>query len=278
MQIAILGLGAIGSVMAWKLKKQGHKVVSANLPRTFSIHQQGQPSQNISIDEWKDEPIDWLIICTKAGQTLEAVKPILAKTKLIKQVLCIQNGMGQHQELAKQMPDVPIWAGVSTEGAYRIDKKNVQYAAKGQTLIGVVAQAKKANPKVIPSPFHLAENINLIMLNKLAVNAVINPLTAYFKCTNGELLNDAHKAHFVKLCNEIRLLYEALNWPKVEPFIQRVAQIAKQTQSNRSSSLQDVLAGRKTELAYINGYLIEKAKHINHPMPLSEFYLQHLAH
>lgn len=278
MNIAILGLGAIGAITAWKLQQQGHKVFNIRNACSLEIQQHNQANQTLNIEAWKEQTLDWLIICTKAGQTLEAIEAIKPKQALVEQILCIQNGMGQHQKLAKEVNNIPIWAGVSTDGAYRVNQKTVCYAAAGQTLIGAVAHTTKANADTVPNIFELAEKIELIMLNKLAVNAVINPLTSYLKCTNGELLSDKHKAEFVKLCHEIQTLYEALGWPVIEPFIQRVAQVAHQTKSNRSSSLQDVLVGRKTELAYINGYLIEQAKHINHPMPLSEFYLKALAH
>lgn len=276
MRIAILGLGAMGSVIAWKLKKQGHQILSARSGRAFIIERNGQTLAQLNLNAWQDEPIDWLIICTKAGQTIDAIAPILPKANLIKQVLCIQNGMGQHRQLSRELPTLPIWAGISTEGAYRLDAHKIEYAAEGRTLIGPLIQPLKAILSDVPDPLEMADNIDLIMLNKLAVNAVINPLTAYFKCPNGQLLSDKYKADFVKLCHEIQTLYQALNWPAFEPFIQKVAQIAKQTEANRSSSLQDVLAGRKTELAYISGYLIGRAKEINHPMPLSEFYLQQL--
>lgn len=277
MNIAILGIGAIGSVMAWRLQQAQHQVFAADKARQIFL-QQGITQHTLQLPKWSQQTLDWLIICTKAGQTLDAIQKISDKHRQIKQILCVQNGLGQHQALAKQIAHTPIWAGVSTEGAYRTTEQQVCYAAQGQTLVGVLAKPALSDAKRLPKPFILAENIELVMLNKLAVNAVINPLTAYFQCTNGELLSAQYKKHFVQLCHEIQTLYQALNLPAIEPFIQRVAQIAKQTKHNRSSSLQDVLAGRTTELAYISGYLLKRAQDINHPMPLTEFYLQQLPH
>ncbi len=277
MKIAIVGIGAIGSLIAWRLQQEQHQVFAAYSAYTGYI-EQDKKKHLLQLPAWQHETIDWLIICTKAGHTLEAMQGLLDKCVQIKQILCLQNGLGQQQKLAKQVTQIPVWAGITTEGAYRISKQYTHYAGVGQTLIGLFANSSLADTTAIPKPLLLAENIELIMLNKLAVNAVINPLTAYFKCTNGELLSNQYKGAFVKLCYEIQTLYQALNLPAIEPFIQRVAHIAKQTAHNRSSSLQDVLAGQTTELAYISGYLLKLAADINQPMPLTQFYLEQLPH
>jgi 2-dehydropantoate 2-reductase len=48
------------------------------------------------------------------------------------------------------------------------------------------------------------------------------------------------------------------DWPM--DTLARSCDIAEQTAANTSSMLADVLAGRSTELSYINGYLLKQAK------------------
>jgi 2-dehydropantoate 2-reductase len=100
-------------------------------------------------------------------------------------------------------------------------------------------------------------NIKLAQWQKLAVNAVINPLTALFDINNGKLLTLAEpNAMVAPLCAEIASVAGAesiaLNADSIEAEVHRVCRL---TSANISSMLQDVRQRRDTELAYINGYL-----------------------
>jgi 2-dehydropantoate 2-reductase len=101
----------------------------------------------------------------------------------------------------------------------------------------------------------------LTLWQKLAVNCVINPLTALHRCPNGELNNDPERSSQVAaLCREVREIACAAGMAAaVADLHQIVTQVISSTATNRSSMLQDVLAGRPTEIDYINGYLVKIA-------------------
>jgi 2-dehydropantoate 2-reductase len=133
--------------------------------------------------------------------------------------------------------------------------------------------------------------LQLIIRRKLAVNAVINPLTALLGCRNGQLMNLPPRSRIMALlCWETSLVFaaemrrESTLWledmqsrgvdtkdvtipslPKslspssLEEEVTRVAQL---TRNNVSSMLQDVRRGRITEIYYINGYLAKLGREL----------------
>ena len=128
--------------------------------------------------------------------------------------------------------------------------------------------------------------IQLTLRRKLAVNAVINPLTSVMGCRNGQLNRLPPRARIVQnICQETSSIFaaemrhETARWledmrargvdatnmalpslPKslspysLEAEVDRVVELTK---DNISSMLQDVRRGRRTEMAYINGYLVK---------------------
>ena len=104
---------------------------------------------------------------------------------------------------------------------------------------------------------------------------MINPLAATFDCTNGELFD---KGPIVKLMR--LLLQEASQVIQLLPEIQKsedprieerfsvqeleikVRDLAEKTGKNTCSMLQDVRAGRETEIDYINGWIVKKGREL----------------
>jgi len=104
--------------------------------------------------------------------------------------------------------------------------------------------------------------IDAALWMKLAVNSVINPLTALHRCRNGELVTRADlAARVAPLCEEVARICAAGGFAGVAAALpETVAAVIAGTSGNRSSMLQDVEAGRPTEIDYINGYLLQVAE------------------
>lgn len=85
---------------------------------------------------------------------------------------------------------------------------------------------------------------------KLAVNCVINPLTALWNCPNGELKN--HPQEIATLCAEVASVIEREGLhTSAEDLRYYVEQVIESTAENISSMLQDIRALRHTEIDYI---------------------------
>lgn len=129
-------------------------------------------------------------------------------------------------------------------------------------------------------------DIQLSMRRKLAVNAVINPLTALLDCRNGDLFKyEQARELLIQICNETSEVYmtqmvaETQAWLKdlqshgvdttntatpsfpesltSESLQAEVLRAAAVTKRNISSTLQDIRRGRHTEIDSLNGYLVD---------------------
>ena len=104
---------------------------------------------------------------------------------------------------------------------------------------------------------------------------MLNPLTAIFDCKNGELFEHGVVVKMMRLLLQeashvIRLLPEIHNSedPEIEERFStrelevKVLDVAEKTAKNTSSMLQDVRAGRETEIDYINGWIVKRGREL----------------
>ncbi|TKA49807.1 hypothetical protein B0A55_13074, partial [Friedmanniomyces simplex] len=110
-------------------------------------------------------------------------------------------------------------------------------------------------------------------LEKVAVNSVLNPLTSLLDARNGALLYNFALTRTLRLLLAetslvIRSLPELQSIPNINTRFspQRleslVTSVADKTRDNISSMLADVRAGRKTEIEYINGYIVKRGEEV----------------
>lgn len=138
----------------------------------------------------------------------------------------------------------------------------------------------------------------VLQLEKLVVNSVINPLTAVLRCKNGVLFSNPH-GPIIRVMDLLieeasgvlqalvrdgssremligededpvtdvqeaieakqAALLDRFSAPRIRVMVNSVGEKAK---DNRSSMLQDVTAGKQTEIREFNGWLVETAGHL----------------
>lgn len=279
--VTLLGMGAIGTLMAWHWRSQRLFCLSRSQQGCERrIQDQQGANHTLLLPHWDHAPTDWLVITTKAADTLNALRPLQPDLPRINNILLLQNGMGQQQQVAEwlsQFSQAPqLWVGISTEGAYRPSQQQVIWAGCGETCIGRWSEQGRIPAPALPNTRSVSD-IHTRMRAKLAINAVINPMTAVLQCRNGELLSNAdYSRQMTLLADEIQWLYQQLGWSLDFSLAQRAAEVAQATANNRSSSLQDVLNQRPTELNYITGFLLQQAQKHQLSLSHSEYWLQQL--
>ena len=258
--------------------------------------EEGGDSTSYYIDE---EIIYNLIVSVKAPRTIKAIQAVAHRLVPESTILLLQNGMGIIDELNEKLfPDEehrPTYIiGVVSHGLYTMSPFSVNHAGEGTIALGVMPHMpiqgtlkKDSISSLAPSARYLIRTITRTpvfvavgfpptdllqqQLDKLAVNCIINPLTAILECKNGELLSSFHFTRVIRLLlAEISLVIKSLpemeNVPNVKMRfdtlrLERLTfSIARMTSQNNSSMLQDVKAGRQTEIDYINGYIIKRGE------------------
>ena len=154
--------------------------------------------------------------------------------------------------------------GTTTHAARR-DGNVIIHVANGITHIGPARQQDgdysylaDILQTVLPDvAWH--NNIRAELWRKLAVNCVINPLTAIWNCPNGELRH--HPQEIMQICEEVAAVIEREgHHTSAEDLRDYVMQVIDATAENISSMLQDIRALRHTEIDYINGFLLRRAR------------------
>ncbi|MBK0081870.1 2-dehydropantoate 2-reductase [Kosakonia sp. S58] len=269
MRITVLGCGALGQLWLTALCKQGHEVQGwLRIPQPYcSVNLVEEDGTIFNESLTANDPdflarSDLLLVTLKAWQVSDAVKGLVASLSPATPVLLLHNGMGTVEEL-KSLPN-PLLMGTTTHAARR-DGNVIIHVASGITHIGP-ARAQDGEFSYLADTLQMAlpdvawhNTIRPALWRKLAVNCVINPLTALRDCKNGDL-RDVPK-EIEKIAREVAAVIEREGHHiSADELIAYVHQVIESTAENISSMLQDVRAMRHTECDYITGYLLRRAR------------------
>lgn len=233
------------------------------------------------------EPITHLLVTCKAHQTLAALTDIAPAMHDKATIVLLQNGLGVAEAVAARYPGVTLLQGSTSEGVYRQGHFSLVHAGRGATFLGQSAQLLAetgqapvdratlaqlaASLSAEPLSVEVSPDIDAILWRKLMVNCAINPLTVKYRCRNGELLENPSA-----LTELETVVTELTNLHPCNDLLASVKQVATDTARNRSSMLQDVEAGRATEIDYITGYVCRLAARQNLPLPANQALLAYI--
>ncbi|WP_243078412.1 2-dehydropantoate 2-reductase [Pantoea sp. MQR6] len=269
MKITVLGCGAIGQIWLSALARQGHDVQGwLRVPQPYCSANVVDPQGNVSNKTFiANDPLflaesQLLLVTLKATQVSPAVKNLESVLPDDCPILLLHNGMGTLEEL-KGMTQ-PLLRGITTHAAMR-DGTVIKHVANGITHIGP-GNRKSALYSNIADTLHHAlpdvawhDNIRAACWRKLAVNCIINPLTVEYDCQNGALR--AHAAQIEILSEEISWVMEREGQSIPSDNLKEIVfDVIESTAANTSSMLQDVRAQRLTEIDYITGFLLRRAR------------------
>ncbi|ART79856.1 ketopantoate reductase family protein [Oceanisphaera avium] len=282
----ILGAGALGCVIAGQLHQTGERVgfmlserhrghfhPNLDLITLSGRHQLIQSQPRFPEHARK---VECLLVFTKAYHVLEALQELQHLPKSTP-VILFNNGMGLSEQVKALLPDNPLLVGVCSHGAMKEQDWLVRHTGKGDTWLGPLNEAGKAWQHLIKplakalNHCEWSDDIALHQRRKLAVNAVINPLTAQYNISNGQLAEPRFKEAVEQLSDEVYQVISNLDASSAESredFRRRLAQVIELTAANHSSMQQDVTHGRKSEIDYITGYILQHAEGI--PVPVNQ--------
>ncbi|MDD3676846.1 ketopantoate reductase family protein [Thauera propionica] len=260
--IAIVGAGALGLAFAARLAATGRvAVIARNAARAAELARGVQiGGQSRRLDVFAPDTLptaDWAVLLVKTGDTADAAR--LAGALQPRGLLSLQNGLIEAQ-LRAACPAVTVGQGVTTEGAYR-DAAGIHPSGAGETLMPPGFEDLAALFVRAGFVARVDSDIVRARLAKLLINLAINPLAALFRVPNGALLEPPHRALLDALVREALPVLRANGLELDEAAaLARVHGVARATAANRASMLQDVLAGRRTEIDAITGALLPMAE------------------
>lgn len=281
MKIGIVGIGALGSLWATKLQQAGHDVLAItrdHSQRCISIALDEQAEFEIPANDLTQlSTCQAIIITVKSTQVKQAIEPLFDHLTPNIPLIFLHNGMGALDQLSEQWRQHPLFLATTTQAAFKPNSQQVKHTGIGQTLIGPYRETEKltaqlksiiqaldsALPKVM---WH--NQINDALWKKLAINCVINPMTAIYQCKNGELLQAQYKTEVDNLINECHQVMQASGQSQsLSELSTTIKQVMLATGENFSSMQQDIHHQRATEIDFITGFLLNQAQRHNIEIP-----------
>jgi len=218
-----------------------------------------------------------IILCVKSYHIASALQRIAKNIQPQCKVILAHNGMGTFEEVARVLPsNQPILAMLTTHGCLRRGELNIEHTGLGHSDIGLLSgelSFAEHNELInllnhaLPTVIYHAE-IAIKQWLKLAINCVINPITAVNDIANGTVNDKKYAQQVQQLLTEITVISqkEGINLTLAD-LQQSVEEVARATAKNCSSMRCDVLASRPTEVDYINGFIHRLGKKHNIATP-----------
>lgn len=301
MRIAVIGVGAIGGVVLGALADTDADLVAiargsgaSNLEMIgLLLHTpEGSiemiPPERFLVVDSEEGPIseqirgtcDAAILCGKAAST-----PVLAQ--LAEEVLAVggmaisvQNGLGHPEALAHRLGRERVLGGSITHGAWRDGDGGVHWVGRGAVRLGnldgggpgpvaanLVEKLNEAGLEPIWS-----DDVQRIVWRKILLNVAINPVCAIAGVRNGAI------AEVPQLWEQaMAAMYEAaavaralgVDLGEVD-LAEHLRKVVEATADNRCSMLQDVMAGRATEIDSLCGAVVERGEAVGVPTPTNQ--------
>jgi len=289
--ILIIGTGAMACLFAARFSAAGTPVVMTgswqaglNALNEFGVRlvhldgrEQAYPVKVMrSVDECYQP--QYALVLVKSWQTEAAAQRLagcLAENGL---ALSLQNGLGNREALAQVLGAPRVALGMTTSGATLLGPGRVLPAGEGPVVLDGTPQVADLGSLLHRAGFQVdfVNDTNSLLWGKLVINAAINPLTAVLRVPNGELLAHTEaRAIMATLASEAAAVAHALQieLPYPDPVVAAEA-IAQRTAMNRSSMLQDVLRGARTEIDAICGEIVRLGERTGVPVPVNRVFWQ----
>lgn len=292
MRICILGAGALGSAIGGTLAEAGHDVtlVNRNPAHVDAIRNRGLLLRSNGADRairlaavtntGGMAPVDLVLVLVKSLDTetaMQAARAIVGPETL---VVSLQNGLGQEDVLAGIVGRRQVLAGKTYAGGVMLAPGHVMAGVVGKETIigeldgGVSPRAMKlaqtltaAGLETIASP-----DIRAAMWDKLLVNVATGALAAITGLTYGDLyavpeIEETAIAAVAEAMTVASALGITLSTPAPQDAWRKAS--AGLPAEFKTSMLQSLEKGARTEVDFINGSVVRAGKQIGVPTPVN---------
>jgi len=293
MRICFIGAGALGSTIGGALARGGADVW---LIDPFQAHVDAINSNGLRMLEGETETTVKLRACTSATQVgavadlvvvlvksyhtrdaIRAAAPILGPDTV---VMSLQNGLGHEDILAEEVGRDSVMAGKTYVGGVLLGPGHVRSGVVGkETIIGELDGRITDRGRAIAEAFnragiltHLSDNILGVMWDKLFINVAGGGLTAITGLTYGGLYSSSElEACALAAISEAIAVAQAagvkisITDPK-QAWTMASAGLPPQF---KTSMLQSLQAGAKTEVDYIHGSVMRWGEKLGVPTPVN---------
>lgn len=288
-RVGVLGCGAIGSLYAAHLARVPGVEVWAVDP--WERHVAAMRADGLKVTGLADfavrlhattaaaelPPCDFGIVATKAEHTRAAIEPA-QHAMATAAVVSLQNGLGNEEVIARYVSRV-IRGSIVTAGAV-VAPGVVRYDAPGDSWIGpfeprpaAAAEIERLARLLTDGGLrtHALADARGPQWTKVIFNAATSPIAALTRRTIGQLCTDsALRALADDLVAEALVVCERAGITLSRSPQEAMDEAVAKAFHHKPSMLQDVLAGRRTEIDYLNGGIAAEGRRLAVPTPLHD--------
>lgn len=292
MKVAVIGAGAMGGTVAAEMAAVGgHEVTVVDVDEGLveQIRAKGA-----TVTEGDGEltarlqatthpvqvgPVDVVVVFVKAQHTKSAaiaIQPLLGERTV---VATLQNGWGNADVLANHIAPARLVVGVTYHSCTSIGEGRMTHVGRGPTFVGpYLAGASLDSACTVAGVLddagwssQVSADVRTEIWKKLVLNAATLPTAALSRLTAGELgrpgpmlaLVDALADEAVSVAQAIGLDIDAAERRE------RIHVVLAGAGPAKASMLQDIEAGRRTEIGTVNGAVVQMGDKHGVEVPLN---------
>ena len=288
----MLGAGAVGCYFGGMLARANQDVTFiARLERAKALNEYGLEMdckafhETVKVKASSDLALlrdaDLVLLCVKSldtEQTLSEIKSILPNTAVL---LSLQNGVA-NVEIASKTISNRIYAAVVYVAAGMIGQRTMKHHGRGELLIGGLGNNTADDQESLDGIRHLFEAANVPCLItsqikrdmwlKFLVNCSFNAISGIGQIPYGEMVKSPEIVQLIEEITKEFLAVAALEDVKISMSEALTVNdsIATTMVTQVSSTAQDLSRGKKTEIDFLNGYIVELGRRHGIATPYNE--------
>jgi 2-dehydropantoate 2-reductase len=283
LNIAVMGAGAVGCYFGGMLARAGHAVTLIARPqhveaiRAHGLRMDTKTfDEQVRLDATSDpsgvQGADVVLFCVKSMDTESAgaqIQPFLRPDAL---VLCLQNGVDNADRLRQVLPDHEVAAAVVYVGTEMAGPGHLKHHGRGELVIDPSKQGERLAQALAAAgvPTEIDGNVRGALWLKLILNSAYNAISAiaqlpYGKCVDSPGIRDVMR-DVIEECLAVARA-EGVDVPGDVHAV--VGKLAGSMPAQYSSTAQDIMRGKPTEIDFLNGFVTRRGEQLGVATPVN---------
>lgn len=229
-------------------------------------------------------PVDYLFCCTKSydlEENIRQLRPVIGPDTVIIPLL---NGLDIEERIHSILPDQEVWKGCVYIGSRLVEPGVVEkFSPKERIFFGNKDADKEKQAELLKLLTYARMNafnpvdIDARIWKKFFMISTAATATSFFNQSIEEVLA-LHIDLFIALGSELKSVAEAMNANLPDDIVYTSIEAQKMMPPGSTTSMHsDFLAGKKTELESLTGYVIRQAEKLGIDVPTYRFMYNGLA-
>lgn len=281
-KIAVMGAGAVGCYHGGMLALAGEEVVLIGRPALVEavaarglIFEKAGSTETVAVQaSTRPEAVKGaglVLVCVKSSDTVAAAEAIAPHLDPGAVVLSLQNGLGNAERIAGVLgrPVLPAVVYVAVEMA---GPGHVVHHGRGELVIGKGAGAAAVAARLSAAgiPTEVSAETATALWSKLIINCAFNALSASTRQPYGRIVAEPGAEQVLHdVVDECLAVARASGVEVPDTIWDAVRAIPRTMAGQMSSTAQDILRGRPTEIDFLNGEIVRRGRALGIPVPVN---------